>query len=110
MLTEEQTKYVWVITFGSDPDSYLGQFVCSSLHRPQPQNHEQDNYLQQSTDYMAHEKHLDDATITNDKRLVDAATITVPIEPSTDYREKVEALHSCKQTIPEPLFLNFLNE
>ncbi|KAI7857395.1 hypothetical protein BDC45DRAFT_501097 [Circinella umbellata] len=62
-------QYLWVIVFGSDPNSYFGSFgrINSDGH-PHQQIHSAD---QQQSAYMStNEKHLDDATIVNDKRIV----------------------------------------
>ncbi|KAG2227789.1 hypothetical protein INT45_002027 [Circinella minor] len=62
-------QYLWVIVFGSDPNSYFGSFgrIERDGH-PHQQIHSTDQ--QQSVYISTNEKHLDDATIVNDKRIV----------------------------------------
>ncbi|KAI9250187.1 hypothetical protein BDA99DRAFT_608488 [Phascolomyces articulosus] len=70
-------QYLWVIVFGSDPNSYFGSFgrieqdghPHQQIHSSEPHHHYQQQQPQEM--YMAtNEKHLDDTTIATDKRIV----------------------------------------
>ncbi|KAI9491705.1 hypothetical protein BDB00DRAFT_977947 [Zychaea mexicana] len=87
-------QYLWVIVFGSDPNSYLGAFG-RIVDDEQPQ-HQQASYHQQQQAsieqpvYLTTEKHLDDTTAVMDKRIVmppypTAAPVTVTPTDNTAY-------------------------
>ncbi|CEG76445.1 hypothetical protein RMATCC62417_11341 [Rhizopus microsporus] len=111
-------QFLWVMIFGSDPESYIGQYGPSHYGNSVGiQHHRQQQPQQQQAYEMTGEK-----TILSDPPVQTAATpTTVPAttpttttqEPNTalsasnqvtemsqpspvEYREKVKALHACK--------------
>lgn len=110
-------QYMWVVVFGSDPNSYFGMFgQIQEDELPTDHRVPADHPI-----YMSSEKHLDDVAPVADKRIVmppyptatpvsAVPTENIPISPpppqqqphseylppAVEYYEKVEALHACK--------------
>ncbi|KAI8146188.1 hypothetical protein BJV82DRAFT_655069 [Fennellomyces sp. T-0311] len=121
-------QYLWVIVFGSDPNSYFGMFgQIQEDQLPTDQHIPADHTM-----YMSNEKHLDDNAPIADKRIVmppfptatpasvvptENTTFSPPppqqpphseyLPPAVEYYEKVEALHAYKANEEDPNELSF---
>lgn len=95
-------QFLWVFVFGSEPNSYLGQFG----HSWSAMNNSVEHHPQQH-----HEKHPA-YEMTGDKTMVGPATGTAPAPvvnaynhpaasppqspDAPEYKERVQALHDCE--------------
>lgn len=113
----DSLQFLWVMIFGSDPESYIGQYGPSHYGNSVGiQHHRQQQPQQQQQAYeMTGEKTIlsdppvqtattpttTPATIQEPNSALSASNqVTEMPQPSpVEYREKVKALHACKLTL-----------